>query len=158
MAWPTPAPDNGFLESHAALLVASFRNATGRDLLNPALAGVERATALFQAPFVVVSHNTDPDPCFNYGNQAALDLFEMTWEELTALPSRMSAEPMHRDERARLMAKVARQGFIDDYQGIRISRSGRRFRIEHATVWNLWDDSGNLRGQAAAFSQWTPVV
>ena len=94
---------------------------------------------------------------FNYGNAAALRLFEMTWAEFTALPSRLSAEPTHRDERARLLDTVARQGFIDDYRGIRISKSGARFTIEQATVWNVIDDSGTLVGQAATFSAWTPL-
>lgn len=28
------------------------------------------------------------------------------------------------------------------------------FRIERATVWNLGDEQGEPRGQAAAFSEW----
>ena len=42
-----------------------------------------------------------------------------------------------REERARLLETVARRGFIDDYSGVRISKTGRRFRIIRATVWNL---------------------
>jgi len=49
---------------------------------------------------------------------------------------------------------VTRQGFIADYAGVRVSASGRRFRIERATVWNLLDDAGGLHGQAAAFADW----
>lgn len=153
---PAPSHENGYCESHAALLTSSFTRLVGRDLVSGSTPG-ETARALFHAPFAVVSHNTDPDPMFNYGNQTALDLFEMTWDELTSLPSRMSAEPVHREERARLMARVERSGFIDDYRGIRISKSGRRFLIERATVWNLLDDAGDLKGQAAMFDRWTPL-
>ena len=32
-----------------------------------------------------------------------------------------------------------------------------RFRIERATVWNVVDAGGVYRGQAATFSEWTPV-
>ena len=45
-------------------------------------------------------------------------------------------------------------GFIDDYAGIRISKTGRRFRIAQATVWNLLDERGIYSGQAAMFLRW----
>ena len=34
--------------------------------------------------------------------------------------------------------------FIDDYTGVRISASGRRFRIDKAVVWNLVDQEGSI--------------
>ena len=46
------------------------------------------------------------------------------------------------------------RGYIDDYSGVRISRTGRRFLIERATVWNLTDDRDQLCGQAATFHEW----
>jgi hypothetical protein len=49
------------------------------------------------------------------------------------------------------------QGYIDDYAGVRVSRTGRRFLIEGATVWNLIETDGRLVGQAATFSRWRPV-
>ena len=113
---------------------------------------------LFLAPFVVVSHVESPDPILNYGNQQALDLWEMTWAEFTATPSRLTAEPVNREERARTLDRVAAHGFITDYQGVRISRTGRRFLVERATVWNVLDEHGNKRGQAATFTQWTPLA
>jgi hypothetical protein len=64
---------------------------------------------------------------------------------------------MLRDERQRLLDRVTRSGIIDDYAGVRISASGRRFRIVNASVWNLTDDDGRPAGQAAAFSDWTPL-
>jgi hypothetical protein len=113
-----------------------------------------QARTLFYAPFVVLSHNTDAQPILNYANRSGLKLFELTWEELIELPSRHTAEPIHQDERARLLATVARQGFIDDYCGVRITKSGRCFAIEQATVWNLHDENGVPYGQAATFSNW----
>ncbi|HLJ57063.1 MAG TPA: GNAT family N-acetyltransferase, partial [Chthonomonadaceae bacterium] len=100
------------------------------------------------------SHGTQADPVFSYGNATALRLFEMRWEEFTALPSRLSAEPVHRDERQRMMDEVTRNGFIASYGGIRISRNGRRFAISNATVWNVVDDAGRYTGQAAKFTEW----
>lgn len=52
------------------------------------------------------------------------------------------------------MAAVQAHGFIDDYSGIRISASGKRFMIERATVWNVFDADGILHGQAATFIDW----
>ena len=112
------------------------------------------AKNVFAAPFVLVAHGTEADPILNYGNAAALALWEMPWAELTRTPSRLTAEVPDRDERARLLAAVTANGFIDDYAGIRISKTGRRFRIAQATVWNLLDESGTFSGQAAMFSRW----
>ena len=110
--------------------------------------------AVFEAPLVLVSHGTEADPMLNYGNRAALDLWEMTWEELTRTPSRYTAEAPNREERARLLEAVTRNGFIDDYSGVRISKNGRRFRIARATVWNLLTGDGSPGGQAAMFDHW----
>jgi hypothetical protein len=139
---------------HTQLMLDSFRHWLGHDLIPRSGSFAEEAAALFCAPFVVVSHGTQDDPILNYGNQAALDLWEMEVETLLQTPSRMTAEPLHRDERAMLLERTTRNGFVDDYEGIRISSSGRRFRIERAIVWNLLDREGNHGGQAATFSQW----
>ena len=117
----------------------------------------ELAQRVFEAPFVLVSHGTEADPILNYGNAAALALWEMTWEELTRTPSRLTAEAPNREERARLLDAVTRRGFIDDYSGVRISKSGRRFRISCATVWNLLTETNQPCGQAAMFDKWELV-
>lgn len=149
-----PSAENDFLATHTRLLRESFRRRTGRDLIDPALDDVAAARALFEAPFAAVSHGIEADPIFNYGNEKALELFEMTWTEFTHLPSRLSAEPLNREERQHLLQRVTEQGFIDDYAGIRISANGRRFVIRNATVWNLDDENGSYLGQAAMFSEW----
>jgi hypothetical protein len=149
-----PTEANDFLATHVHRLIASLRRWTGRELVDCVLPPAEQARQLFNAPFVVLSHDLSPDPLLNYANLAGLRLFELTWEELIRLPSRQTAEPMHREERARLLDAVTRQGYIDDYRGVRISRTGRSFRIERATVWNLLDENDAACGQAATFSQW----
>ena len=77
---------------------------------------------------MLVSHGMETDPVLNYGHRAAQTLWEMTWAELTRTPSRLTAEAPNREERARLLATVTAQGYIDNYSGIRISKTGRRFR------------------------------
>lgn len=143
--------------AHAECLLRSFRHFTGNPLLSNPLGGPELARALFEAPFALVSHGTEPDPILNYGNATALALWEMPWETFTRTPSRLTAEAPLREERARLLAQVTANGFIDDYSGIRISASGTRFRIHRAVVWNLLNLTGQPCGQAACFSNWTPV-
>ena len=149
-----PAPENQFQSTHVELLLRSYRQLTGRELVSAGRSDEARAEELFEAPFFVASHNELEDPVLTYGNRTALELFELSWEDFTATPSRFTAESPERSERERLLSTVARQGFIDDYSGIRISKSGRRFRIHQATVWNLLDRAGVKVGQAATFADW----
>ena len=136
------------------ILLDSYRRWTGCELLPRDGSPGDQSVALYHAPFVVVSHGIESDPILNYGNRTALTLWEMPVETFLQTPSRMTAEPLHRDERARLLERTNRDGFVDDYQGIRISSTGRRFRIDRATVWNLLDATGHPVGQAATFSEW----
>lgn len=153
-----PSPENQYQFDHAQLLLESFQRVTGTPLLEKQYSPENAAKALFEAPFVVLSHNTQPDPIFTYGNRTALRLFEMTWDELLLIPSRFSAELPNRDERARLLKMVTEQGYINHYEGVRISKTGRRFLIKGAIVWNLIDHQGINHGQAATFSNWTHLA
>ncbi len=148
--WAEPA-----VVAWSQLLLDSFRRWLGRELIERTGTPEEQARSLFHAPFVVVSHGTEPDPILNYGNRVALTLWEMDWDELLKTPSRLTAEPVTRAERQRMLEQAASRGYVDDYRGVRISRSGRRFLVEDATVWNLVAPDGRPRGQAATFSRWT---
>jgi hypothetical protein len=143
-----------FVIAHTRCLARSLKHWTGRELLPGVVDAVELAQNVFEAPFALVSHSTQADPVLNYGNRAALSLWEMSWEELTQTPSRFTAEAPNREERARLLATVTARGFIDDYSGVRISKTGGRFRIARATVWNLLMEDGSPCGQAAMFDEW----
>ncbi|WP_367027412.1 MEKHLA domain-containing protein [Methylococcus sp. ANG] len=154
MPLPRPSEDNEFLAAHIAVLRRSFRHFTGRDLVPARMTDPEAARHLFRAPLALLSHDTAPDPVFNYANETAMGLFGMSWEVITALPSRLSAEAGNQEAREALLAKVETQGYVDGYSGVRISRQGRRFRIQDAVVWNLLDDLGAPAGQAAVFEHW----
>jgi PAS domain-containing protein len=133
------------------LLAGTHARLVGAPLVMPG----QGADWLYRdAPFVVLAHNTDTDPRFVYANRAAQACFEYSWDEFVALPSRLSAEAPDRAERQRLLDAVARDGFVADYAGIRVAKSGRRFRIENGVVWQLIDEAGALHGQAATFSVW----
>jgi len=145
---------NAAVVAQTQIIARSLKHWTGRDLLSGSFSAAELAEKVFHAPFVLVSHGTEADPVLNYGNATALRLWEMSWEELTRTPSRLTAEAPNREERAHLLAAVTEHGFIDDYSGVRISKTGRRFRIARATVWNLLTEEGKPCGQAAMFGTW----
>lgn len=132
-----------------ALVAASHERLVGRALVPP---GAGPAWLYRDAPFGVLAHDGGGDPRFVYANVAAQTAFEYPWDRLVGLHSRLSAEPDDRAERRRLLDAVQRDGFIDDYRGRRVSRTGRRFWIEDATVWNLVDEHGARVGQAARFA------
>lgn len=142
------------ISSHIELLLSSYYRWTGKKFINFEGSPEELAEQVLNAPFALVSHDTSDDPVFNYGNSKALWLFEMSPEDFTKLHSRESAEPVRREERAALLKRVTENGFIDDYRGVRISSTGKRFEIYDATVWNVVDDNGVYRGQAAYFDKW----
>ena len=139
---------------HVELLLNSFSSLVGRDLLVRNRTREEQAHCLFTAPFVVVSHGTEDDPILNYGNEKALCLWEMTWEDFVQTPSRKTAETIHQNERAQLLERTLKNGYIDDYSGIRVSKTGKRFKIDQAIIWNITDENGHYYGQAATFDTW----
>jgi len=150
---------NGALDlaQHVQILCASYLHFTGREIVPPGNAQDSLADRLENASFALLSHGTQADPIFNYGNKIALELFEMDWKEFTSLPSRLSAEPINQSERAHLLEEVSKHGFIDNYSGTRISKSGRRFMILNATVWNLFDAQDRYYGQAALIRDWEDI-
>ncbi|HTP42172.1 MAG TPA: MEKHLA domain-containing protein [Nitrospiria bacterium] len=143
---------------HSQRLISSYRRWTGRRLIPDDVPPAAQAEYLFQLSSPVLSHGVEADPILNYGNASALRLWEMTWETFTRTPSRLTAEPDAREDRARLLAEAATRGFLDHYRGIRISGSGRRFLIEGAVVWTVLDEHACIIGQAATFDRWTSVT
>lgn len=150
-----PTEKNSFLVDHALAIGNSYRQLLLKELIPDLQSDEQFAKHLFYAPFAVVTHDTASDPVFNYANLKALELFDLSWEDFTCLPSRLSAEPVNQAERNRLLAEVTAKGYIDHYEGVRISSAGKRFLIKNAVVWNLTDKNRHYKGQAAWFDQWT---
>jgi hypothetical protein len=141
------------LDARLHLIFDSYHRLTGRVLVEPN--HHERLSdRLWDAPRAILAHGTEADPVFFYGNRFALELFELDFAAFTRLPSRYSAEPLARAARARLLERVTQHGYIDDYSGVRISSTGKRFHIERVTVWDLLDEAGQRHGQAATFTEW----
>ncbi len=148
-----PDPDNQFLPIEARLILDSYQHFLGKPCFE-SVSLINTAQMLYEAPFAVVAHDTQTDPIFGYANRMAQNAFEMNWAEITSIPSRQSAEPVLQDERQALLQRVQQFGFIDDYSGIRISKTGKRFWIRNATIWNLINPNGVRVGQAARFDCW----
>lgn len=130
------------------LLDGSYRRLLGIRLIPEHVS--DPARWLYEeATFAVLAHDTAADPVFIYGNRRAQALFEYRWEELICLPSRLSAEPMERAGRQQFLDRVGRDSFVTGYRGIRVAKSGKRFWIENATIWELRDADGICHGQAA---------
>ena len=135
-------------------LLSSYRKLLKQELIERTGNPQEEAERLFFAPFVVASHGIGSDPIYNYGNKILLELWERNWQQLTSMPSRLSAEKILREERQKILEATSQQGYLRNYQCIRISRTGKRYKINDITLWNIIDDQGSLYGQAATFSDW----
>lgn len=142
--------DNAFYQRHIDILAKSYRRFTQQNLFTTP----PSVTDCFKHPNPILSHGTQADPVFNFANQAALQLFEYSFEQFLQTPSRLSAEPVERSQREQLLQQVTQHGHIKNYSGVRISASGKRFMIAQAVVWNLYDADDNYYGQAATFSTW----
>lgn len=137
------------------ILLDNYYRLLGKELISRTENIQQQSESLFKAPFVVVSHGTGSDPILNYGNQTALELWQISWQEFTKTPSRLTAESLEREKRQEMLTQADRNGFIANYAGVRIASNGQRFLIEKAIVWNLVGEKGVKLGQAATFSEWS---
>lgn len=142
-----------FMLSQTELLTSSYKTLLGRNLVEGDTME-NMAEQIYNADFVVLSHDGAEDPCFNFANKKAQELFEFNWNEFQGMPSRLSAEADLREEREKMLAIATKQGFYEGYKGVRISKSGKRFFIDKCTIFNLLDEKGKKVGQAATFSHW----
>ncbi|MCS5700281.1 MEKHLA domain-containing protein [Cyanobium sp. FGCU-52] len=141
----------------AARILQGHLRAFGRPLLagcGPQRDARHAAQELFATPTVVLAHDGSADPRLIYANRAALLLWRQRWDTMVGLPSRLTAEPGERLERAAALEQARLREALQGYGGIRIDSGGRRFRIENARLWTLRDRQGTPCGQAATFARW----
>lgn len=137
------------------LLLDSYEKLLGHQLIERKGNAEAQAQALFFAPLVVASHGTEADPILNYGNQKALAVWEMTWDNFTKTPSSMTAEQEIREGRKQMLIQAVSQDFMEIKKFVRITSRGRRFLVDRAIVWNVFDEGNKLCGQAAHYSNWS---
>ena len=143
----------------AGVLLESHQRAFSRPLIasaQPSRSDSKRLLCqnLFACGFPVLAHGTGQDPKLSYANAAALQLWETRWDELIGMPSRLTAPDSERAERSSALGQAKRLNAVRNYRGIRISRKGRRFMINKARIWTLWNAEELVCGQAACFSDW----
>ena len=152
-----PDFNNDLYIKHAQLLCSSYKHWFDKTLIQNHYEPDKLILALYEAPFAIVSHGIEDDPVFNFGNKTALDLFELEWEQFIQLPSRNSVEMTNRKQREELMRRVSTEGHMAGYSGVRISATGKRFKIEDASIWNIIDANDQYYGQAAMFKNWSAI-
>ena len=142
-------------------LVAQLLKSHQRAFQTPLIASTRRQPSLrlscqelFACGFPVLAHDGGPEPNLTYANAAALGLWNAPWDDLVGLPSRLTAPIAEQAERSLALNKAKSEDAIEGYSGIRISRQGRRFMIQNARIWTLWDQHQHACGQAASFSNW----
>ena len=140
------------IQQHVRLLTQSYCALLERPIIDDV--DEPSVQQVCNADFALVSHSTEADPLFNFGNDLALTLFERSFEDFVQLPSRKSSGQTRDEDRIRLLGEVTRNGFIENYSGVRVSASGRKFEISNAVVWNVADEHGIYQGQAAKISTW----
>lgn len=124
-------------------LARGYSSAFGTPLAEP--------SELYDHPWALLCHGTEPDPLFVYANLTAQRLWERTLVDFLGWPSRLTAPAEERTQRA---AALSSGEDVRGYEGVRVSSSGRRFRIIDASIWIVRDDAGTVIGQAAAVPRW----
>lgn len=149
------------LQNHLRLLDQSLKKSSGIGMfrwINDILAeeegkDIQNITTAEQVDmnirFGVLSHGTQSDPIFNYGNQASLILFEQTIESLCETPSRFSTVPEFMEDRGDLIRQIEAVGYGYIKDAIRVSAKGKLFLIQSILVWNVYDDNDDRIGLAA---------
>lgn len=149
-----PSDENNYLKDYIYLITNSLKKLADIEIVDSSLSLEEQAKQVFNAGYVFLAHNAANEPIFNYANQTALNLFEMSWDEITNLSSKYSAENDERGKREEFIAEVTAKGYSKDYSGIRVSKTGKRFEIKNVILWNVYDSENNRIGQAAMFDEY----
>ena len=155
MQWDPP-----WLKADQQALVAKLLQSHQWALQRPLIASARQqplrlsCQELFACGFPVLAHDGGVEPKLTYANAAALGLWDAPWDDLVGLPSRLTAPTAEQAERSLALNKAKSEDAIEGYSGIRISRKGRRFMIQNARIWTLWDEQQQACGQAASFSNW----
>jgi len=103
-------------------------------------------TAFSNCPYAIASHDTNS--VFNYANEVSLQLFKTNWDEMIGAHSSVSASKSLQSDRNKMLKRVVREGYVDNYKGNRMTFDGSFFQINDATIWNIVDSKNNSQGQA----------
>jgi len=82
-----------------------------------------------------------------------MQLWEASGRKWSAPLSRLVAWALRLAERPRLPEDVTQLALTDDYLDVRVSKTGHRFGMNRAMVWNLLTKSAKSCGSAALFDR-----
>ncbi len=142
------------------LLLSSYHYAYGEHLLGNKVIGTSNLQfghLLFNMSNPVMAHDAKDDPCLNYVNAKALELWHRSWNEMIGMPSKLTAPKKERQKRQNDLNKVNTENPIQNYQGIRINSKGELFCISNARIWTIFNEKGHPCGQAATFTNWWSI-
>jgi hypothetical protein len=131
----------------------SLQQYTGKTLLEHMTEVPSLEAAHENTRFAILSHGTQEDPIYNYFNRAAMETFQYEPEEIYQLPSRKSAPPDLRVDRAALIQASVERGFQVYTEAVRVTKHGQLFQINEGLLWNVYDNEGNRVGQTALFDR-----
>ena len=112
---------------------------------------------IFNMEMPLLAHDSKEDPLICFANQQALKLWDLKWEEMIGMPSRLTAPMKERENRKSVLKYVMKQKAIEGYQGIRINSRGDKFLINNASIWTIWNQQGSILGQAAIVKEWISI-
>ncbi len=138
-------------------LLQSYKNAFGKPLLIcPDVDDYHRLQSqeLFILKKIVIAHDKQDDPCLIYANASALQLWQMSWDEMIGMPSRQTAPKDAQRQRQAILNKAITKTAIKGYRGIRVNKKGEKFFIDNVKIWTIWDNDNSAIGQAASFASW----
>jgi len=149
------------VENHIRLMDKSLEKTSGKSLFEwiqerqePGETPIENASQLHKNKrFGILSHGTQVDPVYNYGNTAGLELFEQTLERLCETPSRFSTVPRLMGDRRESIKNIERAGYGTIQRAIRVSARGSLFCTADILVWTIKDDENRRIGLAALYDR-----
>jgi MEKHLA domain len=103
--------------------------------------------------FGVLSHGTQVDPIYNYGNCASLELFGYPLDILCQTPSRYSTVESLMEDRDQIIRSIESVGHGPISNALRVTSDGKLFVMRSAYLWNVYDDSGRRIGLAALYDR-----
>ncbi len=142
------------------LLLKSYKNSYGKHLIIPSRdfgAQENNGFKVYNLKNPVMAHNNAPEPCLNYANSAALELWKMSWSEMIGMPSSITTPKNEQSERNNALSQATKNHAIENYQGIRVNSQGELFMISNVRIWSILDEEGHIFGQAATFNSWWKI-
>ena len=104
--------------------------------------------------FGILSHGTQQDPIYNYGNKASLLLFDETLENLCQTPSRYSTVESLMQDREQLIQQIADVGYGTITNALRTTTRGKLFVMETIWIWHVHHPNNGQRiGLAALYDR-----